>query len=247
MKPFLILVASSFVLAFGSGCMKIQPDSIEPIPNTFTSIEDSLSSNLDSGNSIENTPIYNINELTAGFIKPIKKDNQLTFIDKFIDGEFKDIDYLDRKIEISNCNDLITYDLRETSNIANSDRNILLTRKRACILIKDITNDSNIIALNDKYKNSKFIPITDKHLKKIVDSIPSRISENRNVDCSIDQYDNVACVDEYEPKEYSMYINQVAIHNNKNYYFITVNTSVPTYYYLTTIDGDKVDSQWIYY
>ena len=170
MKPFLILVASSFVLAFGSGCMKILPDSIEPIPNTLTSIEDSLSSNLDSGNSIENTSIYNINELTAGFIKPIKKDNQLTFIDKFIDGEFKDIDYLDRKIEISNCNDLINYDLRETSNIANSDRNILLTRKRACILIKDITNDSNIIALNDKYKNSKFIPIADKHLKKIVDS-----------------------------------------------------------------------------
>ena len=86
MKPFLILVASSFVLAFGSGCMKIQPDSIEPITNTFTSIEDSLSSNLDSGNSIENTPIYNINELTAGFIKPIKKDNKLTFIDKFIDA-----------------------------------------------------------------------------------------------------------------------------------------------------------------
>ena len=247
MKPFLILIASSCVLTFGSGCMKIQPDSIEPINNTFTSIEDSLSSNLGSGNSIANTPIYNINELTAGFIKPIKKYNQLIFIDKFIDGGFQDIDYLDRKIKISNCNDLLTYDLRETSNIANSDRNILLTRKRSCILIKDITNDSNIIALNDNYKNSKFIPIADKHLKKIVDSIPSRVSENRNVDCSIDQYDNVACVDEYEPKEYSIYINQVAIHNNKNYYYLTVNAALPTYYYLTTIDGDKVESQWIYY
>lgn len=247
MKPFLILIASSCVLIFGSGCMKIQPDSIEPIPNTFTSIEDSLSSNLNSDNSIENTPIYNINELTAGFIKPIKKDNQLTFIDKFIDGEFKDIDYLDRKIKISNCNDLLTYDLRETSNIANSDRNILLIRKRACILIKDITNDSNIIALNDNYKNSKFIPIVDKHLKIIVDSIPSRISENREVNCSIDQYHNVACLYKQKPKEYSLYINQVAIIDDKSYYFITVDTSVPTYYYLTTIDGDKVYSQWIYY
>ncbi len=247
MRPFIALIIFSYLLTFGSGCMKIQPDNIELITNNSTNTQSFSSANLSSTNSTVKGSTYNIKELTAGFVTPIKKGGQLTFKDKFIDGEFEDINYLDKKIRISNCDDLLAYDLRETSGIASSDRNILLTRKRACILIKDITNNSYNLAFNDNYENSEFIPILDKHLEKIVASIPLKISENRNVDCSTDQYNNVVCLDKKEPKEYSLYINQVAIHDNKNYYYVTVNAALPTYYYLTTIDGDEVDSRWIYY
>ena len=245
MKNFLILFSSLCLFIFASGCMKVQSDNISDA-NSSASPEHDLFLNLDSY-KLDNHPIYNLDNLTAGFVKPIKHNDQLIFIDKFIDGEFKDIDYLDKNITIKNCNDLLMHDLRETLNIANSDRSILLTRKRTCLLIKKITDNSNVLALANQYENSTFLPIADKNLKKIVTSIPSKVSENRDVNCSIDQYDNVACLDKKTPQEYSLYINQVAIVNGKSYYFITVNTSVPTYYYLTTIDSDKVDSQWIYY
>jgi len=245
MKPFIVLITLLCLFTFGSGCMKVQSDNINA-DNSSVSLEHDFPLNPDNYKLASN-PIYNFNNLTAGFVKPIKQDDQLIFIDKFIDGEFKNINYLDKNITIKNCNDLLTYDLRETSNIAKSDRNILLTRKRTCILVKKITDNSNILASVNQYKNSTFLPIADKNLKKIVASIPSKVSENRDVNCSIDQYDNVACLDKKAPLEYSLYINQVAIVNGKNYYFITVNTSVPTYYYLTTIDSDKVDSTWIYY
>ena len=247
MKFFLVLFTSLYFLTFGLGCMKIQPNDIKPITNASTNTKSSSSANLSSTSSTVKGSIYNIKELTAGFITPMKQSGQLTFTDKFIDGEFEDINYLGRKIKISNCNDLLTYDLREISNIVSSDRNILLIRKRACILIKDITNNSYNLASNSNYENSEFIPILDEHLEKIVASIPPRISENRNVNCSTDQYNNVACLDKREPEKYSLYINQVAIHNNKNYYYVTVNAALPIYYYLTTINGNKVDTQWIYY
>lgn len=237
MKPFLILLPSLCLLAFGSGCIKIQPD---PKAKNVSSL------NLDN-NRLANDPIYNLDNLTAGFVAPVKQNNQLIFIDTFIDGEFKDINYLDVNITIKNCNDLLTHDLREISNIAKSDRNILLTRKRSCIVIKNITSNSYNLASNNNYENSDFIPISDKHLEKILASIPPKISENRNVDCSVDEYNNIACLDKREPEEYSLYINQVAIHDDKNYYYVTVNAALPTYYYLITIDGGKVNSQWIYY
>lgn len=245
MKPFLILLSSLCLFTFGSGCMKVQSDNINA-DNSSVSLEHDFPLNLDNY-KLANHPIYNLNHLTAGFVTPMKQDNQLIFIDKFIDGEFKDINYLDKNITIKNCNDLLVHDLRETLNIAKSDRNILLTRKRTCLLVKEITNNSNILASVNQYESSKFLPIVDKKLKEIIASIPSKVSENREVNCSIDQYDNVACLDKKAPQDYSLYINQVAIVDDKSYYFITVNTSVPTYYYLTSIDGDKVDSQWIYY
>lgn len=246
MKPFIVFTTCSWLLAFGSGNTKAQPSSNEPI-SISKSLKSSSSINYASGAPIVDLPVYNLKELTAGFITPTPENGQLKFVDQFIDSEFKDINYLGQKIKISNCNDLLTYDIREISNIANSDRNILLKRKRACILIKNITNNSYNLASNSNYKNSEFIPILDKHLKKITASIPHKISENRSVDCSTDQYNNVVCLDKKEPKEYSLYINQVAIHNNRNYYYVTVNAALPTYYYLTTIDGDRVDSRWIYY
>lgn len=245
MKPFIILLPSLYLLAFGSGCMKVQSDNINTI-DASVSIENTSPLNLDN-RKLDNDPIYNLDNLTAGFVAPIKQNNHLIFVDKFIDGEFKDIDYLDKNITIKNCNDLLTHDLRETLNIAKSDRDILLTRKRSCLLVKEITDDTNVLAFINHYENSDFIPIANKKLKDILDSIPSKVSENREVDCSIDQYHNVVCLDKQEPKEYSLYINQVAVVDDKNYYFITVNTAVPTYYYLTTIDGEKIDSQWIYY
>ena len=168
-------------------------------------------------------------------------------MDKFIDGEFKGIDYLDKNITIKNCNDLLTHDLRETLNIAKSDRDILLTRKRSCFLVKEIIDDTNVLAFINLYEDSDLIPIADKKLKDILDNIPSKVSENREVDCSIDEHHNIVCLEKQEPKDYSLYINQVAVVDDKSYYFITVNTAVPTYYYLTTIDGEKIDSQWIYY
>lgn len=245
MKPSIILLSSLCLFTFSSGCMSVQSDNINA-NNSSVSLEHDFSLNLNNY-KLANNPIYNLNNLTAGFVTPIKQDGQLIFIDKFIDGEFKDINYLDKNITIKNCNDLLIHDLRETFNIAKSDRNILLTRKRTCLLVKKITDNSNILASVDQYENSNFLPIADKNLKKILASIPSKVSENREVNCSIDQYDNVACLDKKAPQEYSLYINQVVIVDDKSYYFITVNTSVPTYYYLTTIDGDKVDSQWIYY
>jgi len=245
MKKKLMILPSFCLFIFASGFMKVQSDNISNA-NSSASPEHNLFLNLDSY-KLDNHPIYNLDNLTAGFIKPIKQNDQLIFIDTFIDGEFKYINYLDKDITIKNCNDLLTHDIRETSNIAKSDRNILLTRKRTCLLVKLITDNSNVLASINQYENSNFLPIANKNLKKIVASIPSKVSENRDVNCSIDQYDNVACLDKKAPLEYSLYINQVAIVNGKNYYFTTVNTSVPTYYYLTTIDGDKVDSQWIYY
>lgn len=245
MKSFLILLSSLCLLIFGSGCMKVQSDNINAA-NSSSSPKYDLSLNLNNY-KLANHSIYNLNKLTAGFVTPIKHNDQLIFIDKFIDGEFEDINYFDRNITIKNCNDLLIHDLRETLNIANSDRNILLTRKRTCLLVKEITDSSNILASVNQYESSNFLPIADKNLKEIVASIPSKVSENREVNCSIDQYDNTACLDKKAPQEYSLYINQVAIVNGKSYYFITVNTSVPTYYYLTTIDSNEVDSKWIYY
>lgn len=245
MKPFIILLSSLCLFTFGSGCVSVQSDNVNA-NNSSISLKHDLPLNINNY-KLANNPIYNLKNLTAGFVTPIKQDDQLIFIDKFIDGEFKDINYLDKNITIKNCNDLLTHDLRETLNIAKSDRNILLTRKRTCLLIKNITNNSNILASVNQYENSHFLPIEDKNLKKIIASIPSKVSENREVNCSIDQYDNIACLDKKAPQEYSLYINQVAMVNSKSYYFITVNTSVPTYYYLTTIESNKVDSQWIYY
>lgn len=125
----------------------------------------------------------------------------MIFIDIFIDGEFKDINYLGINITIKNYNDLLTYDLREISSIAKSDPNILLTRQRSCIVIKDITNNTYNLVSNNNYENSVFIPISDKHLEKILASISPKISENRNIDCSFDKYNTIACLDKIEPEE----------------------------------------------
>ncbi|SLJ84281.1 hypothetical protein [Psychrobacter sp. DAB_AL43B] len=161
MKKKLMILPALCLLIFGSGCMKIQPDNTKAT-NASVRLENYSSLNLDN-NGLENDPIYDLDNLTAGFVAPVKQNDQLIFIDTFIDGEFKDINYLGKNITIKNCNDLLAHDLRETTNIANSDRNILLTRKRSCLLVKKITGDSSILALANHYENSDFIPIVEKN------------------------------------------------------------------------------------
>ena len=70
MKPFIILLPSLYLLSFGSGCMKVKSDNINTI-DASVSVENASPLNLDNS-KLANNPIYDLDNLTAGFFAPIK-------------------------------------------------------------------------------------------------------------------------------------------------------------------------------
>lgn len=81
--------------------------------------------------------IYNMDELIGGFkgyeLNTTINGVKIYFNQEFVDGESIG-KYQNKEIKINNCQDLYKYDLRDIEGLVITDKQILLERKRACIL-----------------------------------------------------------------------------------------------------------------
>lgn len=246
MKFLLTLLLLCYTLAFNIGCAETLPQGNKNV-DTSVNFQKFESVSLIDKTLSNSKPVYNVKELTAGFAEPINKDGKLIFTDSFIDGTFEDISYLGKEIAIKNCPDLLRYDIREIKNIVSTGRDILLQRKRSCILIKKLTNGTDILGASSEIIKSDLVASSNIQLEKVIASIPSRVSEDRKMTCSVTEIKNITCKGDQPVEEYSIYINHVVADKDKNYYFVDVYAGRSIYYYLININDGKIYNQWIYY
>lgn len=246
MKFSLVFLVLFSTLVFSGGCAKTSSQGNESIDISLK-LQTSKNKILNNEKLFKSKPVYNIKELTSGFAETIDKDGKLVFANNFIDGAFEDISYLGKEITIKNCVDLLRYDIREIKNIVSTDRNILLQRKRSCILIKELTNGTDILGISSEVIKSDLIASSDSQLEKVISNIPSRISKHRKVTCSVNEVKKITCEGGQPFEDYLIYINHIVADKDNNYYFVNVYSGPAIYYYLINIDDKKIYNQWIYY
>lgn len=202
----------------------------------------------DDGKVLKTKPIYNFGKMFTGFLKPIHKNGNLIFSDKFIDDGVEDIFYLNEPIVIKDCNDLMRYDLREVKNIATNDKNVLIQRKRVCILIDELTNGTNFLAKGNDYGSTVLKP-TQHELDKVLASIPHPFNNSKqkfDFICSdLATYNIMECKD-ISDEDYRLYLIRVARIKDNNYYYLDLQLQRMPLYYLVKTNNTDIEIKSIY-